>query len=189
MGPPGFHIHWWVSSKFCVGLFKILVPLCWTLPPPQDRPLQWTAPPPDRPKFRSFFSSPATVFFLSSLSWGSFRGILVVFLKAGTLKCARLEFSGCRVKPRRFKNTTQKSTRRPLREGRKNENCGGRSGKGANFGPLHPFGAPPLQSPTPSGPLPSGPRREQVDSEKEKKEVRDKEKGDKTRTNNARSNM
>ena len=30
--------------------------------------------------------------------WGSSRGILVVFLKAGTLKCARLEFSGCRVR-------------------------------------------------------------------------------------------
>ena len=40
------------------------------------------------PKFRSFFPSPATIFFLLSL--GSFRGILVVFLKAGTLKCARL---------------------------------------------------------------------------------------------------
>ena len=33
--------------------------------------------------------------------WVSSRGIQVVFLKAGTLKCARLEFSGCRVKPRR----------------------------------------------------------------------------------------
>ena len=28
-----------------------------------------------------FFPSPATIFILSSLSWGSFRGILVVFLK------------------------------------------------------------------------------------------------------------
>ena len=31
--------------------------------------------------FALFFPSPATIFFLSSLSWGSFRGILVGFLK------------------------------------------------------------------------------------------------------------
>ena len=37
--------------------------------------------------------------FLFSSLWGSSRGILVVFLKAGKLKCARLEFLGCRVKP------------------------------------------------------------------------------------------
>ena len=52
------------------------------------------------PKFRVFFSLPPEIsFFLLSL-WG---GLLVEFwwfLNAGTLKCARLEFSGCRVKPR-----------------------------------------------------------------------------------------
>ena len=47
----------------------------------------------------ALFSSPATMFFLFSLSWGSLRGILVVFLQTGALKCSRLEFSGCRVKP------------------------------------------------------------------------------------------
>ena len=51
--------------------------------------------------FAFFFPSPATMFILSSLSWGSSRGILVAFLNAGALKCSRLEFSGCRVKPRR----------------------------------------------------------------------------------------
>ena len=40
------------------------------------------------PHFHSFF-----------LSWGSSRGILV-FLNAGALKRARLEFSGCRVRSR-----------------------------------------------------------------------------------------
>ena len=35
------------------------------------------------------------------LSLGSSRGFLVVFGSAGAVKCARLEFSGCRVKPRR----------------------------------------------------------------------------------------
>ena len=44
------------------------------------------APKDGEPKISRFF----TMFFLSSLSWGSFRGILVVFLKAGTMKCARL---------------------------------------------------------------------------------------------------
>ena len=62
--------------------------------PPPDRP------PPDRPKFRSFFSLlPPQFFSFFPLFW-SFRCILV-FLKAGALKCAHLEFSGCRVKPQR----------------------------------------------------------------------------------------
>ena len=38
----------------------------WATPHP-GRPL------PDRPKFRSFLPVPATIFILSSLSWGSFR--------------------------------------------------------------------------------------------------------------------
>ena len=36
-----------------------------------------------RPKISRFFCSPATIFFLSSLSWRSFRGILVVFEAPG----------------------------------------------------------------------------------------------------------
>ena len=53
------------------------------------------------PKISRFFCSlpPEISFFLLSLgvfSW-NFGGVL----KTGTLKCARLEFSGCRVKPRR----------------------------------------------------------------------------------------
>ena len=56
------------------------------------------------PKFRVFFfPSPAPIFdvffFLSLSLWVSSRGILVVFSKRRALKCARLEFSGCRVKP------------------------------------------------------------------------------------------
>ena len=51
------------------------------------------------PKFRRFF------FFVSRHQFHSFcvssRGILVLFLKRRGLKCARLEFSGCRVKPQR----------------------------------------------------------------------------------------
>ena len=60
--------------------------------PPRDRPPP-DRPPPDRPTFRSFFFFLSRLHFRSfslSLSLGSSRGILVVFLKAGTLKCARL---------------------------------------------------------------------------------------------------
>ena len=39
-------------------------------PPPDNPPLD--IPPPDRPKFRSFFPPPATIFILLSLSWGPF---------------------------------------------------------------------------------------------------------------------
>ena len=55
-------------------------------------------------KFRAFFSISRPHFVLFSLS-GVFSWNLVVCLKAGTLKCARLEFSGCRVKPRRRAQT------------------------------------------------------------------------------------
>ena len=41
------------------------------------------------PKISRFFPSPATIFFLSSLSWAS---------RGRVLQCARLEFSGCRVR-------------------------------------------------------------------------------------------
>ena len=66
-------LHWWVSSKFCVGLFKILVPLCWTssLPrtaPSGGRPLRRTAQ-----NFALFFLCPAGNFILSSLSGESSR--------------------------------------------------------------------------------------------------------------------
>ena len=51
--------------------------------------------------FALFSPLPPQFFLLFSISFGLFRGILVVFGSAGALKCARLEFSGCRVKPRR----------------------------------------------------------------------------------------
>ena len=50
------------------------------------------------PKFRAFFSLLRHNFLSSFSLLGSFRGILVVFEAAGALKCARLEFSGCRVR-------------------------------------------------------------------------------------------
>ena len=58
----------------CVGVgFKV-----WFGPP-----FPWTALPLDRPKFRSFFPSPAAKFVLFFPLWGSFRGILVVFETPG----------------------------------------------------------------------------------------------------------
>ena len=49
----------------------------------------WT-PPPDRPKFRAFSSLSRHRFVLTVSLWVSSCSILVVFLKAGTLKCPRL---------------------------------------------------------------------------------------------------
>ena len=49
--------------------------------------------------FALFFPSPASIFVLSSLSWGSFRLILVVFLKASTLKCARFKAAALQTPP------------------------------------------------------------------------------------------
>ena len=57
------------------------------------------------PKFRAFFPFPATVFILFSLSCWSFSWNFGGVWSAGTLKCARLEFSGCCVKPRQIWTT------------------------------------------------------------------------------------
>ena len=73
------------------------------LPPPPDPLLvSRTSPPPDRPTFRFFFPSPATIFILSSSLWGSSRGILVVLLKRHDTQMCTFGLSGCRVKPRRL---------------------------------------------------------------------------------------
>ena len=79
-------------------------PLCRT-PPPRDPPAKIRALH-RTPKFRAFFPSPATIFFLSSLSWVSFRGILVVC--TGTLKWARL---GSRVVTKEKPRKTQEKPR------------------------------------------------------------------------------
>ena len=50
-------------------------------------------------KISLFFSLSRSQFLSFSLFGRSSRGILVVFRSAGALKCSRLEFSGCRVKP------------------------------------------------------------------------------------------
>ena len=50
------------------------------------------------PPFRAFLPSHAAKFGLFFPLWGSFRGILVVFEAPPALNCARLEFSGCRVR-------------------------------------------------------------------------------------------
>ena len=128
------------------------------LPDPQTT-LSPDHPPPDRPKFRFFFTLAQLSFFLPSR--GSSRGILV-FLKVGALKCARLEFSD----PSGFRSaglhtarelqtctfqgpSASNTTKIPLTERRKKGNCGGRR-KARNFG------TPTLRSPTLHGPHFSG---------------------------------
>ena len=80
-----------------------------TLDPPSAGP----APPPSAgpPKIsRFFFSSPVTIFALSSSLGGPFVEFWCVF-EGGTLKCARL---GCRVKPRRLRGHPLHTTTREL---------------------------------------------------------------------------
>ena len=118
--------------------------------------------------FALSFPSPAPIFALFCLSHClSSRGILVVFLKAGALKCARLGSRGvvspAALGPPGLHTTTrelqtrtyerpglqkhhQNSTRRPQRETKKSENGGGRRKKSATFC-LPPFGAPPFGAP------------------------------------------
>ena len=75
---------WW-----CLLVVLVCVCVWWVCSgPPRDLPPP-EGPSPGPPKISLFFFSPAGNFFLSSLC-GFSRGILVVFLKTGTLKCARL---------------------------------------------------------------------------------------------------
>ena len=117
----------------------------------------------ERGKCCAFFPSPATFYILSSLSWGSFCGILVVFMKRRVPQMSTFGFSGCRVKPRRpqsrrvshdphtsgpgLQKHHQKSTRKTPEREEKNEFCGGRRKKSAKFRP------PTLRGPTLRGPF------------------------------------
>ena len=150
----------------CVSVCCVLVQ---DLGAPPDPPLRRTAFPQDRPsaglsKFHVFFfPSPATVFFLSSLSWGSFRGILVVFECRDPEMCTFGLSRRAHFRVPAFKHH-QNSTKGPLRERerRKKENCGGRrEKKNVKFCAPHPsgpnpWGPHPWRS-HPSGPHPSGP--------------------------------
>ena len=83
----------------------------WTLRvPPAPDPLRWTTP--DRPTFRAFFSSPATMFALFVSLWVSSRGILVVF-EASEPSNVRVWSSRFRVKPRRPRSRSHPSGPHP----------------------------------------------------------------------------
>ena len=147
------------GPKFC-AFFPSPLQLSFVLPSFVEFWARRTAPSAGRPLRRTaqnialFFLSPAGNFILSVFLWGSTRGILMVFLKAGALKMCTFGLSGCRVKPRRPARRgdfTQKwpneaptrtlcgirprtaftinSTRRTPREGSQNENEGGRGRK------------------------------------------------------------
>ena len=108
--------------------------------------------------FALFFPSPATVFILFSLSFGLFRGILVVFEAPGPSNVRVWSSRVVVCEPRRpglvgppgFHTTArelqtctfegpglqkhhQNSTKKTKREGKKNKNCGGRGKKRAKF--------------------------------------------------------
>ena len=65
--------------------------------------LPQTTLPPDRPKFRSFFSPPATISILSSLLEGPFVEILGCFLNGQDPEMYTFGLSGCCVKHRRLR--------------------------------------------------------------------------------------
>ena len=75
-------------SRFWVGVFKILGPLRWRTPPPIL--LRRRAPSPGPPKISRFFFLSRRKFHSFFSLWGVFSLIFGGFLKAGTLKCARL---------------------------------------------------------------------------------------------------
>ena len=89
---------------------------------------------------------------------GSFRGILVVFLKASNVHVWALQT--CTFEGSSASNTTKIPREDPQEEGRKNENCGGRGKQKREilvhppFGP-HPTGPPLFLS---FGPPPFGSR-------------------------------
>ena len=133
---------------------------------PKPRTLRWTTLRGTAQNFALFFPSSRHNFHSSFSLLGSFRWILLVFLKAGTLNIARLEFSGCRVNPRRPHQTGppglahdsprtpnahiwasrrfkhyKNSTKGPQERERRKKNVAREEGKKArNFGPPHPSG-------------------------------------------------
>ena len=70
----------WARFTF-LGVFKIFAPLFPLNPSSPGPPSPLDRPSAGPPKMSLFVSPPATIFILSSLSWGSSRGFLVVFAK------------------------------------------------------------------------------------------------------------
>ena len=152
----GFPMFFWFFFVFPLLFLCFDCFLCYSLfflvrqPSPLPGPPSPDRPPPDRPKFRPFFPTPTTMFSLSSLSWGSSRGILEVFLK-------RRDPQTCT-----FGRAPQKFHEKTSQEMKK-ENCGARVKKSAQFCASHP------SDPNPSGPLlflgfgPSPPKNEHTE--------------------------
>ena len=141
----GFHV-WVLVSRF--GLDR----------PSPGPPFPWTAQ-----KFALFFPLPPQFSFFPSLS----GGLLVEFwwcLKTRTLKCARLEFAGCRVKPRRprsrrgftrqpessksahMRNTTKNPREDPQRGKKRTNFVAGQGKKKREISGPPPFGPPPTST-------------------------------------------
>ena len=93
-----------ISRFFSVSTtsFALFVSHCvfsrWILVVFVKTPEGWVPRKVGNPKFGALFSLSRHRFAVSVSLWGSSRGILVVFWSASALKCARLDFSGCRVR-------------------------------------------------------------------------------------------
>ena len=128
--PPGLPLRVLCGCVLCCVRVCCVFCACVSAKPPSAGPPRPRTLLPRTAQNFALFPPPAPIFAFFSL-WGSSRGIWVVFFKAGTSKCARLEFSGCQ---------------------REKSEKGSRSGKKArNFGPPT-FGPPPFEPPTPLGP-------------------------------------
>ena len=155
-------------------------PLCWTPPFARPPPLRRThqhfalfSPlPPPLSLFVFFFSLSLSLSLSRGFLGGSCRGILVVFLKVGTLRCTRLGYRAVVRNPRERERERKKNTREDPEREATSENGGGRGEtKARNFrfptlrGPTirdatlrgPPFGSPTLRGSTLQGPTIRGP--------------------------------
>ena len=124
-------VHCWS----CCGCVCGCCGCCWfgTL---RQTALTRTPSPPDRPKFRSFFPSPAPISLSSSLNF-------CVFLKAGTVNVPVWALQTCTFQARRFKKPPKFHEKTP-RETQNERNGGGR-GKKAKFWASHRSGPHPSE--------------------------------------------
>ena len=159
----------------CSWFHVLVLVKVWFGPPFPGPSIPWTAQ-----NFALFLPSPAAKFVLFFPVWVSSRWILVVFLKAGTLKCARLgslvvvwnpggptrpgrqgsHTTTKELQTRTFEgpcasNTTKIPREDPLRR-KKRTNFVAGEGKKATLRGHHPSGPPPFGGPHPSGPPPFG---------------------------------
>ena len=159
------------SSSFCPVLhflfhyFSVFVPKTFAPNPepqnpnPKTQTLRWTPLRLTAQNFALFSLSRHNFHSFFSLSWGSSRAILVVFLKAGELKCARLLWgppglhTTAPLQTRTFEGPGASNTTKIQREDTQRETTRAKMGAGEgkkktrNFGLPRPSGPPPFVAP------------------------------------------